>query len=62
MQFDKKELKAIQKYLEFLLNNPNSIQFIDNKSYVDTKDLRTDLQYIRECLKIRNENENKITK
>ena len=57
MQFDNKELKAIQKYLEFLLYNPNAIQFIDNKSYVDTKDLRTDLQYIRECLKIRSEND-----
>lgn len=51
MRFDYKELRAIQKYLEFVLNNPESIVAIDHKTYVDTADLRKDLEYIRDSLR-----------
>lgn len=50
MTFDEKELKAIKKYLETLLNIGYSIENIDGQLYIPVKDLREDLKYIRNCL------------
>lgn len=50
MTMDEKELKAIKKYLETLLNVGYSIQNINGELFVPVKDLREDLNYIRKCL------------
>lgn len=57
MTNDNKELKAIQKYLETLLNVGYSIEEINGKKYVPIEDLQEDLHYIRTCLirKVQNE-------
>lgn len=55
MTLDDKELKAIKKYLETLLNNPYAIKTIKNINYVEVSNLREDLEYIRETLRLRKE-------
>lgn len=51
MTMDEKELKAIQHYIQTILNCNSYIVSVNNKTYIDTADLREDLRYITKCLK-----------
>lgn len=45
------ELKFLKKYLERILNDPDYITVIDNRTYIDTKILREDLDCIYQDLR-----------
>lgn len=51
MTMDEKELKAIQHYIQTILNCNSYIVSVNHKTYIDTADLREDLRYITKCLK-----------
>lgn len=55
MTLDDKELKAIKRYLETILNSENIIKKYDGVNYIECAILRDDLEYIRETLRLRKE-------
>lgn len=55
MTLDDKELKAIKRYLEAILNSDYGIKNYKGVKYIECETLRNDLEYIRETLRLRKE-------
>lgn len=54
MTLDDKELKAIKRYLETILNS-DLVKNFNELNYIECETLRNDLEYIREILRLRKE-------